>query len=146
MRFNDKKTQKVHDDLRHHAGLWYFNQLTALGYPSSMSKWVLNSMWFSDSTWRHRSGSTMFQIMVGAWWHQAISWTNVDLSSVGSHGLYMRAVSWEMVRISIHPMNLKMAHSKLLGVRIFFTASLPDSFLNTTSNIKGVCAISLVKF
>ena len=27
-----------------------------------------------------------------AWQHQAITWTNVDLSSVGSSGIHMRAI------------------------------------------------------
>ena len=37
-----------------------------------------NSFWPRDTIWRQRSGSTLAQVMVVAWRHQAIPWTNVD--------------------------------------------------------------------
>ena len=41
----------------------------------------------SDAIWRHRSGSTL------TWWHQAITWTNVDLSSVRPSDILFR---WQL--------------------------------------------------
>ena len=32
-------------------------------------------------------------IRKAAWWHQAITWTNVDLSSDKSHDIHLRALS-----------------------------------------------------
>ena len=57
--------------------------------------WV-NSLWPSDAIWRHSSGSTL--AWHGTTWHQAISWTNVDSSSVKSCGINLRAVLSEKSR------------------------------------------------
>ena len=35
------------------------------------------------------------------WRHQAITWTNVDLSSVRSKDIYLEEISWEMSQPSI---------------------------------------------
>ena len=43
-----------------------------------------DSLWPIDALWWHRSGSTLDQIM-------AITWTNVDLSSMGFSGKHLRA-------------------------------------------------------
>ena len=40
------------------------------------------------------------------WWHQAIIWTNVDWSSVRSCGIHLRAISQEILMISILDMSL----------------------------------------
>ena len=37
-----------------------------------------NSLWLSDAIWLHRSRSSLAQIRVVTWRHQAIIWTNVD--------------------------------------------------------------------
>ena len=34
-----------------------------------------------------------------AWWHQAITWTNVDLSSNVVSGIHLRAILHEMLKI-----------------------------------------------
>ena len=46
-----------------------------------------------DAIWRHRSRSKLAQEWLVAWWHQAIIWTNVDLSSVRSSGIHLREIS-----------------------------------------------------
>ena len=51
---------------------------------------TINSLRPSDAIWRHRSGSALAQVMA---WHQAITWTNVDLSSVWSSGSHLRAIA-----------------------------------------------------
>ena len=72
---------------------------------------ILNPLWPSDAIWRQwlRSGSTMAQVMacgpsnagrLGAR-HQAITWTNVDWSSVKSSDIHVRAISQQMPQPSI---------------------------------------------
>ena len=41
--------------------------------------------------------------------HQAISWTNVDISSLRYHDIQLRAISWEM----LHELIIKMWHLTL---------------------------------
>ena len=51
--------------------------------------WVhsVNSLWPSDAIWQQRSRSKMAQVLLVTCWHQAISWTGLDLSSLGSPGI-----------------------------------------------------------
>ena len=42
-----------------------------------------------------------------AWRHQAITWTNVDFTSIGPFSTHLRRISQEMLKISIHKMSLK---------------------------------------
>ena len=46
------------------------------------------------------------------WRHQAITWTNVDWSSVESSDIHIRAISQEMPRPSITKIHLKITHLK----------------------------------
>ena len=57
----------------------------------------------SHAIWRHRSGSTL------AWRHQAITWTDVDLSSVRASGIHLRAISWEIPRPPFTIISLNIA-------------------------------------
>ena len=43
-----------------------------------------------------RFGSTLSQVMICCWQHQAITWTNVDLSSVRSSDNHLSAISQEI--------------------------------------------------
>ena len=91
-----------------------------------------NSLWPSDAIRRHRSGSTLAQVMAccltapshylnqcwlviskvlwhwSEWRHQAITWTNVDLSSVRSCDIDLRAISWETPKPLITKFDLKI--------------------------------------
>ena len=60
----------------------------------------------SDTIYRHRSGSTLVHIM--AWRHQAITWTNVDLSSIRFSDIHLQAISQEIPQSSITNINLKI--------------------------------------
>ena len=40
-------------------------------------------------------------IVLGAWWLQAITWTNFDLSSVKSSDIHLKAVSQEIPQPSL---------------------------------------------
>ena len=46
---------------------------------------------------------------LGAWRHQAITWTNVDLSWVRCNGIHLRALSLDDVKIPINKIRLKIA-------------------------------------
>ena len=50
-----------------------------------------------------------------AWWHEAIAWTNIDLSSVRSIGIHPRAISWGINLSSVHKINLKITVLKFHG-------------------------------
>ena len=57
-----------------------------------------------------------FRILVqdkNAWWHQAITWTNVDWSSVRSCGNHLWVISQEMHKIFILDMSLKITDLRL---------------------------------
>ena len=62
------------------------------------------------------------QLMV-AWGHQAITWTNVDWSSVKSSDIHIRAISQEMPQPSITKICFKIIylefHSNLPGANEF---------------------------
>ena len=51
---------------------------------------IIKSLWPSDALWGQRFGSIL------ARWHRAITWTNVDLSSVRSNDIYLREISQEI--------------------------------------------------
>ena len=63
-------------------------------------------MWPSDAIWCHRTWSTLVQVM--ACWHQIIICTNVDLSSMRSCGIHLRAISQERLKISMLDISLKI--------------------------------------
>ena len=47
-----------------------------------------------------------------SWWHQAITWTNVDLSSVRSCGINLRAILKEIPRPPFTKISLKITYLK----------------------------------
>ena len=48
-----------------------------------------------------------------AWWHQAITWTNVDLSSMEFCGIHLTTILQAAHEISVHGMSLKIMILKL---------------------------------
>ena len=50
------------------------------------------------------------QVMLVAWWHQAITGTNVDLSSVRSSDIHLRVISQDVTQPSITKINLKITY------------------------------------
>ena len=78
-----------------------------------MTVTLFNSLWPNDAIQRHRSGSTLPQVMANAWQHQAITWTNVDLSSVRSCIIHLRTLSKEALKVPISKASLKIEFSKL---------------------------------
>ena len=77
------------------------------------SNYYLNSLWPSDTIWRHKSGSKLAR-------HQAITWTNVDLSSGRSSGIHLRAILQELPQPPVTEISLKITYSK-------FCSNLPGA-------------------
>ena len=55
-----------------------------------------------------------------AWWHQAITWTNVDLLSVHFNDIYLRAILQATYQPAITKINLKIIYIK-------FCSNLPGT-------------------
>ena len=72
-----------------------------------------NLLWPSDTIWRHGSGSTLAQLMACCWWHQAITWTHVDLSWVRFSNIRLWTISQETPQPSITKISLKNYLSKI---------------------------------
>ena len=62
----------------------------------------INSLWPSDAIWWH-----WFRSWLVAWQHQAITWTNVDLSSLRSRDVHLTAISLEISQPSVTKISLK---------------------------------------
>ena len=56
----------------------------------------------------------MYIEFVVVWWHQAITWTNVDFSLVRFCGIYLKAISQQVSNIQFCVLNLKIILLKLL--------------------------------
>ena len=69
-----------------------------------------------------------------AWRHQAVTWMDVDLSSVRSHGVHLRVLSYEDLKILISKTKLNMIFLKL---NMIFLKSHPD-LLGTNELIRYV--------
>ena len=84
-----------HDPIVLHWNPWY----TEPCYKGSLL-YVVNLVAPSDTVWRHKTWSTLVQALAWchhmvslAWWHQANTWTNNDLSSVRSSDFHLRSLS-----------------------------------------------------
>ena len=62
--------------------------------------------------WWHKCGSILCQVMVCC--HQA-AWNNVDSSSIGFCGTYLRPISQEVLKISVHKIGLENISTSLRG-------------------------------
>ena len=74
-------------------------------YCTTMYIIFINSLWPNDAIWRHRSMSTLTQVMACC---QAITWTSVDSSSVRSSDIQLRATQPKIVHPSITKISLKI--------------------------------------
>ena len=72
-----------------------------LQWPWSM---VINSLWPSEVI----QLGIWINIGSGAPWHQAITWTNINLLWIRSCDIHLWPISQEMLKILIHKMSLKM--------------------------------------
>ena len=56
----------------------------------------LNSLWPRDG---RDLGQHWFRQWLGAWWQQAIAWTNVDLPSKTSSGIHCRVIHDDVIKL-----------------------------------------------
>ena len=61
----------------------------------------INSLVLNDAIWRHRSVSTLAQVMACCLirWQQAITWTNIELPSKVFCGIYLRTISQVLMKL-----------------------------------------------
>ena len=75
-------------------------------------------------------GQNWLSLWLLAWWHQTITWTNVDWSSLKSSDIHIRAISQEMPEPSITKISLKIIYLK-------FYSNLPGANeLKTTKSVE----------
>ena len=76
----------------------------------------INSLRPRDATWRHRSGSTLPQVMaccLTAPSHYLNQWNYEPMkSSVRSSGIHLRAISWEIPQPPFAKVSLKITYLK----------------------------------
>ena len=68
----------------------------------STSSCDIKPLWSSDAIWLQGSRWTLVQVMACCLRHQAITWTSVDLSSMRSLGIHLRALSLDTVKITVN--------------------------------------------
>ena len=72
-----------------------------------------------------------------AWWHQAITWTNVDSSSVKSCGIHRRAILLQMLKIWITGICCKIIpNCKIIAL------SLREQWVNSKCEVSEISCIS----
>ena len=87
-------------------------KLNALHLNHKMSTCSLNSLLPTDYHHQMPHGITSWLILVSAWRHQAITSTNIDLTSVLSWGIFMTTIPHEIYKLSISKMSLKITNFK----------------------------------
>ena len=72
------------------------------------------SQWLPFCRWHFHFFIWKFHIFIQiAWRHQAITWTNVDLSSVRSSSIHLRAISYEIPQPPFTKISLEITYLKL---------------------------------
>ena len=61
-------------------------------------------------------GQHWFRLWLGAWWHQTITWTNVDFLSVCSNANHLRVIPQEMTQPSVIEISLNITLKFLLNL------------------------------
>ena len=97
----------------------------------SAVNWLINSLWTSDATWHHGSGSTLAQVMACCLTARSHTWTNVDYWSVRSIDIHMKAISLDIPQPSVTEISLKIIYLK-------FCSNLPGDNELSTCNIDKV--------
>ena len=93
----DSSNTHLHDKM-YSFNSWQFDSIMPKRHSSIVNAlelcffWI-NSLWPIDTIWCRDLCQHWFRQWLVAWWHQAISWTNVDLSSLRSSDVHLRAIS-----------------------------------------------------
>ena len=79
-----------------------------MGIPVMLTHWGLVTAYGDNDLGEH-----WLRYWLVAWRHQAITWTNVDLSSVWSSGIHLRSISSEIPQPPFTKVSLKITYLKL---------------------------------
>ena len=83
---------------------------------SALAPWdrwfYFNSLWPSDTIWKHKSGSTLAQVMACCLMAPSHYLTNLDLSSVRSNGIHLSAILQEIAQPSVTKISFVIIHLK----------------------------------
>ena len=98
-----------------HDATWalFDTQCIVLSWDCSRYHMII-SLWPSDAIWRQKYlGQYWLRWWFVAWQHQAVTWINVDWSSVRSSDIHIRAFSQERPQPWITKIRLKITYLKL---------------------------------
>ena len=91
---------------------WSFAHPDHMGVPTG----IIRALQFLWTFWFHNHCAiSRFIEPCRTWWHQAITWSNVDLPSKVSCGIHMRAISQGMFMNLIHNMCSEFALFKIIA-------------------------------
>ena len=111
----DKHSRKINWNcpLQYVGNCFHSRRVNGSLIPMMIAKEVpVKSLRPRDAICWQRLGSALAQAMVVAWRHQAITWTNVDLSSVRSSYIHLMAISPKIHQSSMTKINMKITHLK----------------------------------
>ena len=80
--------QYLRNMLMRHCPMPYFKSIPGTSF---------NSLWPRDAMWPHRSVSILAQVMAWCLKHQAITWTNIDVSTKVFCGIHLREISQMLI-------------------------------------------------
>ena len=119
----DDVIKQTHDDTVH-----WLNRLTHCGLVTPYGDINLGQHWLRQ--W------------LVVWQHQTITWTNVDLSSVRSSGIHLRAILQEIPQSSVTEISLKITYLKFCsnfpGANELIFPGLGFCFSTSTRDISGL--------
>ena len=81
-------------------------------------------------------GLQWFRQWLVTWWHQAITWTNADLSSMRSSCIHLRVISNEMLKIFSLDLSLKITNLSLHLPGANGLNDLDDSFRQICNSLE----------
>ena len=106
---NNYATCKLHKQTCHILKLCYHHRricdnlksYTNIAYqfvtPEKVRLLCFNSLWPGDIIWRQNLGQHCLGKWLVAWWHQAMTWTNVDISPKVFCGIHPRTIPHEIL-------------------------------------------------
>ena len=86
-------------------------------------------------------GQHWFRQWLVAWWHQAFTWTSVDLSSLRSSDVHLRAISCEISQPSVAKISLK-----IILLRFYWNPPGANELIVTCIHISSMVGQDLSKW
>ena len=123
--------------------------ITVNGSSMSLSTWPwANSLWVIDAIWRRITGSTMVQVMACAGRYPAITLANVNLLSVKSSDIQLRAIypqpsitselTWTFIQISQGPFRFRLSFLNNAKILVINMSKRIDSLLKLEQTFKWI--------